>query len=336
MRALVTGGGGFLGLAVVRRLRERGDEVRSFSRSRYPVLEALGVEQFQGDLADAEAVERAAAGCDVVLHVAAKAGVWGPYQEFFRANVEGTRNVLAACRRQGVRRLVHTSTPSVVFAGRDLEGVDESVPYADHFHAAYPETKRIAEEEVLKQNGESLATVALRPHLIWGPGDPHLVPRLLARARAGRLRVVGPGTNRVDSVFVENAADAHVLAADRLAPGSPLAGRAYFVSNGEPMVLWDFINSILATAGLPPVKKRVPAGLAYAAGWLFETLHRALRLSGEPRMTRFVARELATAHWFDLTAARRDLGYQPRVSTEEGLKRLADWFRETGTAGAAK
>lgn len=333
MRALVTGGGGFLGLAVARRLRERGDEVRNFSRGRYPVLEALGIEQHQGDLADADAVARAVEGCDLVLHVAAKAGVWGPYQEFFRTNVEGTRNVLAACQRYGVNRLIHTSSPSVVFAGQNMEGADESVPYAERFHAAYPQTKRIAEKDVLQANGPELATVALRPHLIWGPGDPHLVPRLLARARAGKLRIVGPGTNRVDTVFVDNAADAHVLAADRLAPGSPLAGRAYFISNGEPLVLWDLINRILAAAGLSPVTKRVPFGFAHAAGWFFEMAHRTLRLSGEPRMTRFVARELATAHWFDIGAARRDLGYQPRVSIDEGLKRLADWFRETGTGG---
>jgi 2-alkyl-3-oxoalkanoate reductase len=333
MRALVTGGGGFLGLAVVRRLRARGDEVRSFSRGRYPVLEALGVEQHQGDLADAAAVGRAVAGCDVVVHAAAKAGVWGPSGDYHRVNVEGTRNVLAACKRYGVRRLVYTSTPSVVFTGRDLEGVDESVPYAGHFHAAYPKTKRIAEEEVLAHNGPDMATAALRPHLIWGPGDPHLIPRLLARARAGKLRIVGAGGNRVDPVYVDNAADAHVLAADRLAPGAPAAGRAFFISNGEPAVLWEFINRILAAAGLPPVKRRVPAGLAYAAGWFFETAHRALRLSGEPRITRFVARELATSHWFDLAAARRDLGYEPRVSTDEGLARLAEWFRDTGTTG---
>jgi 2-alkyl-3-oxoalkanoate reductase len=327
MKALVTGGGGFLGLAVVRQLRERGDAVRSFSRSRYPVLDALGVEECAGDLADAAAVAKAVEGCEVVFHVAAKAGVWGPFAEFHRANVAGTENVVAACHKLGVSRLVYTSSPSVVFTGGDLEGADESVPYAERFLAAYPRTKRLAEELVLKANGPDLATVALRPHLIWGPGDPHLIPRLIARAKSGQLRMIGRGDNRVDTVFVENAADAHVRAADRLAPGTTVAGKAYFVTNGEPVNLWEFVNRILAAAGLPPATRRVSARTAYAAGWLLETIHYLLRKSGEPHMTRFVAKELATSHWFNITAARRDLGYEPYVSVDEGLKRLAEWLR---------
>jgi nucleoside-diphosphate-sugar epimerase len=326
MRALVTGGGGFLGGAVVRLLRARGDEVRNLSRGRYAALDALGVQQVAGDLADGKAVERAAKGCDVVVHAAAKAGVWGPVEEYRRANVTGTENVIAACRKAGVRRLVFTSSPSVVFDGRDMEGVNESVPYPAHFEAAYPHTKALAEQAVLRANGPELATVALRPHLIWGPGDPHLIPRLLERARAGQLRRVGRADKLIDTVYVDNAAEAHVRAADRLAPGSPVAGRAYFISNGEPAPLWDFVNRVLAAAGLPPATRTVPAGVAFAAGWLLETTHRLLRRPGEPRMTRFVARELATAHWFDISAARRDLGYEPRVSIEEGLRRLKESF----------
>jgi nucleoside-diphosphate-sugar epimerase len=297
--------------------------VRSLSRGRHPALDALGVEQHQGDVADPAAVSRAAAGCDVVFHVAARAGLGGRYRDYHRANVVGTENVLAACRQHGVPRLVYTSSPSVVFDGRDMEGVDESVPYPSHYEAHYPRTKSLAEQAVLRANGPTLATVALRPHLIWGPGDNHLVPRLLARARAGRLRRVGKKSKLIDSTYVDNAADAHLLAADRLHPGSPATGRAYFVSNGEPVPLWDLVNRILAAASLPPVTRAVPAGVAYAAGWLLESVYGLLRLGGEPPMTRFLARELATAHWFDLSAARRDLGYEPSVSLDEGLRRLA-------------
>jgi nucleoside-diphosphate-sugar epimerase len=333
MNALVTGGGGFLGGAIARRLRARGDAVRSLSRGRYADLDAHGVTQFPADIADAEAVRRAAAGCDIVFHVAAKAGLGGRYRDYHRANVVGTENVLAACRRNGVPRLVFTSSPSVVFDGRDMEGVDESAPYPPHYEAHYPKTKALAEQAVLRANGPALATVALRPHLVWGPGDNHLIPRLLARTRAGRLRRIGKESKLIDSTYVDNAADAHLLAADRLHPASPVAGRAYFISNGEPTPLWDLVNRILAVAGLPPVTRTVSPGVAYSAGWLLESVYGLLRLRGEPPMTRFLARELATAHWFDLTAARRDLGYAPAVSLDEGLRRLAAHLAAAGPAG---
>jgi nucleoside-diphosphate-sugar epimerase len=336
MRALVTGGGGFLGGAVVRQLRARGDTVRSLSRQHDPALDALGVEQIQGDVADAAAVSRAVAGCDVVFHVAAKAGVWGPAAEYHRANVVGTDNVIAACRKHGVGRLVFTSSPSVVAAGHAIAGGDESLPYPARYLAHYPRTKAEAERRVLSANGPDLATVSLRPHLIWGPGDNHLIPRLLARARAGKLRIVGDGTNQTDVTYVDNAAAAHLLAADRLAPGSPVAGKAYFISQGEPVALWPFINRILGLAGLPPVTKRVPLAAAYAAGAVLEAAYKVLGRTDEPRMTRFLAVQLGTSHWFDITAARRDLGYEPTVSTDEGLGQLGEWLASGVTAAAAK
>ncbi len=324
MTALVTGGGGFLGGAIVRRLVERGDTVRSLSRRHYPDLEALGVEQVRGDVADSDAVTKATAACDVVFHVAAKAGVWGRYDEYHRANVVGTENVLTACREHAVPRLVYTSSPSVVFDGRDLEGVDESMPYPKHYEAYYPQTKALAERAVLQANGPSLSTVALRPHLIWGPGDNHLVPRILARGRAGKLRRIGKQNKLIDTTYIDNAADAHLLAADRLTPGSPIAGKAYFLSQGEPLPLWDMVNRILAAGGVAPVTRTVPTSVAYLAGWFFEMLYGVLGRRDEPPLTRFVARELSTAHWFDLTAAKRDLGYEPHVSIDEGLRRLAE------------
>jgi nucleoside-diphosphate-sugar epimerase len=327
MKALVTGGGGFLGLAVVRSLKERGDEVRSFSRATYPVLDELGVESVQGDLADADAVRDAADGCDIIFHVAAKAGVWGSAQSYYSANVVGTENVLDACAAHGIARLVYTSTPSVTFAGVDQDGVDESEPYPEHYLNEYGHTKSIAERKVLASNGPSLATVALRPHLIWGPGDPHLIPRILDRARSGRLRLVGDRANPVDSVYVDNAADAHILAADRLTVGSAVAGKAYFITQDEPLPLKDLINHILAAGGLPPVERRIPAGVAYALGAMLERAYGLMGIDSEPPMTRFVARQLSTAHWFDISAARRDLDYAPTVSLEEGMDRLATSLR---------
>lgn len=323
MNALVTGGGGFLGGAIVRMLVARGDHVRSLSRQRYPELDALGVEQVQGDIGDGVAVEDAAARCDVIFHVAAKAGVGGRYNDYYEANVIGTENVASACWQHGITRLVYTSSPSVVFDGRDMEGVNESVPYPSHYHAHYPSTKAEAERLVIAANGPRLATVSLRPHLIWGPGDNHLVPRLLVRGRAGKLRRIGNHEPVIDSTYIDNAAEAHVLAADRLAVGSPIAGRVYFISNGEPMPMWDLVNKILAAGGVAPVTRSVPVWVAVAVGRVLETLYAAFRPDAEPPMTRFVARELATSHWFDLSAARRDLGYEPRVSIEEGLRRLA-------------
>ena len=335
MKALVTGGGGFLGQAIVRGLVARGAGVRSFSRQDYAALRALGVEQMRGDLADAAALSAAVQGCDAVFHVAAKPGIWGDYADYHRANVTGTENVIAACRGHGVRRLIYTSSPSVVFDGRDMEGVDESVPYPVHYEAHYPHTKAQAERAVLAANDAELATVSLRPHLIWGPGDNHLLPRLVARAHAGQLRRIGSRPNLIDTIHVDNAADAHLAAAERLAPGSQVAGKVYFISQGEPVPMWDMVNRLLAAAGAPPVTRSVPLWLAMWLAWVFETAHRLARNAEEPRLTRFVVREMSTAHWFDISAARRDLGYAPRISIAEGLEQLRSAMQTTPVAAGA-
>ncbi len=326
MKALVTGGGGFLGGVIVRMLQERGDDVRSFSRGAHPALSKLGVEQIRGDLSNRQQLTVAAKGCDTVFHVAAKAGIWGSYDDFYSANVTGTSNVLDACRENGISRLVYTGSPSVVFDGLDVEGGDESLPYPSHYEAHYPKTKALAEQIVLKANSPDLATVSLRPHLIWGPGDNHLVPRIISKGRAGKLRRIGSRPCLVDTVYVDNAASAHLLAADRLVTGGSVAGKAYFISNGEPLPLWEMVNRILAAAGLPPENRSISPKVAYAAGIICEGLWNLLHLSGEPPMTRFVAKELATAHWFNIDAARRDLDYQPQISIQEGLQRLRQWL----------
>jgi nucleoside-diphosphate-sugar epimerase len=211
-----------------------------------------------------------------------------------------------------------------------MENVDESVPYARHHHSHYGATKAIAEQKVLAANDGRLRTLALRPHLIWGPRDSHIVPGLVARAQAGRLRQVGPGTNLVDSTYIDNAADAHVLAADALESNPNAAGRAYFITNGEPLPVWELINRILAAAGVAPVTRRISRRTARTVGGLLELVHAAFRIKSEPRLTRFLADELATSHWFNISAARKELGYEPRVSIAEGLKRLEEWFRASG------
>jgi nucleoside-diphosphate-sugar epimerase len=326
--SLVTGAGGFLGGCVVEQLLARGERVKALMRREPPELEALGAEYVLGDVRDAAAVEAACRGVDVVHHVAAVAGVWGPWKHYYDTNVTGTENVIRACQRAGVKRLVFTSSPSVTFAGRDQCGVDESMPYAEKWLAHYPHTKALAEKLVLEANGrDGLLTCALRPHLIWGPGDQHLIPRLLARARKGQLRQVGAGKNLIDAVYVDNAAAAHLLAADALAPRAAVCGKAYFITNGEPVNCWEWINEILVRAGITPVKRRVPLWVAYTAGAVMEGVWRLLGRTDEPRMTRFLAAQLGTSHYFDVSAARRELGYVPRVSMAEGMNRLTAWLR---------
>ena len=333
-RVLVTGAGGFLGGAVARLLVEHGYRVRHLSRRRYPALDTLGIEQATGSLENPLAVRRAVAGCDAVCHVAAKAGIWGNLGDYWRPNVLGTRHVLSACRAEGIPRLVVTSSPSVVFHHGDQQGIDESTPYPNHYESLYSRTKAVAEREALAANSPTLAVCALRPHLIWGPGDPHLLPRLAARARAGRLRRVGPG-GLVDTTCVENAAHAHLVALQRLAPGAPCAGKAYFIANGQPTNLWELVNRLLAAVGEQPVTKTISPKLAYALGVAAELAWSCLRLPGEPPMTRFVARELATAHWFNLAAAQTDLGYHPILPLDTAIARLARWHTEGGKMPSA-
>ena len=335
MRILVTGGGGFLGQALCRGLAERGFEVTSFNRGHYPALDALGVRQWQGDLADRDAVLAAfagsdavgsgAAGFDAVFHNAAKAGAWGSYDSYHRANVVGTQNVIDACRAHGIGKLVYTSTPSVTHrATHPVEGgTADTVPYGEGFKAHYATTKTIAEKAVLAANNASLATVALRPRLIWGPGDAQLLPRLVQRARAGRLRFVGDGNNLIDTNYIDNAAQAHFDAFEHLAPGAACAGRVYFISNGEPKPAREIVNGLLRAAGAPLVTGTLPFGVAFAIGAVCEAAWTVLPLAGEPPLTRFLAEQLSTTHWYDMAPATRDFGYVPKVTIAEGLQRLS-------------
>jgi nucleoside-diphosphate-sugar epimerase len=330
MKALVTGAGGFLGRYVTEQLIARGDEVRTFARGDYPELVELGAEHVRGDVADADSVADACAGIECVIHTAAKPGIWGSWNRYYETNTVGTQNIIAGCRQHHVGRLVFSSSPSVTFDGVEQNGIDETAPYARRWLCHYPHTKALAEQFVLKENKDGLTTCALRPHLIWGPRDGHLVPRLIERARSGKLRRVGDGTNLVDMIYVENAAEAHLQAADALAAQPEVVGgRAYFLSQDEPVNCWDWIDELLALAKLPPLKKSISYKAAWRVGAAMEAIYGVLGVSAEPRMTRFLAAQLATSHHFDVSAAKRDLGYAPRVSTAAGMHRLGEWLNST-------
>ena len=323
MKALVTGGGGFLGLYIVEQLLAAGHEVRVFSRAAYPALATLRVETQQGDLQDANAVQRACTGIDAVFHVAAVPGVWGSWETYHGINTVGTLHVISACRKAGVQRLIYTSSPSVVFDGADHIDADESLPYPTKWLCHYPHSKALAEQAVLAaNNADGLRTVALRPHLIWGPRDNHLIQRLIQKARSGRLRQVGSGENVVSISYVENAAAAHLQAEAALRNSTAAAGRAYFINEPESVNLWNWINLVLERAGLPPVTRRVSATMAWNVGATLELAWKILGRKHEPPMTRFIAAQLSGSHSYSVQAAQRDFTCKPLVTVEEGLRRM--------------
>ena len=322
-QVFVTGAGGFLGKALCQFLRSADIKVIGFARGNYPELTALGVTMVKGDISDQQVLFDAMSGCDAVFHVASKAGVWGDKESYFKPNVQGTENIIDACLAHNIPHLIYTSTPSVTFSGADENNIDESSPYAVNFLNFYGLSKAIAEQKVLASNNASLKTVALRPHLIWGPGDHHLVPRVLSRAKANKLKLVGNTDKLVDTTYIDNAVYAHLLAALELQNKIPkCAGKAYFISNDEPIFMADMLNKILACQDLPAVNKRVPAGIAYAVGTVLEWAYLALRKQDEPIMTRFVAKQLSTAHYYNINAAKHDLSYTPLINIEQGMLRL--------------
>jgi 2-alkyl-3-oxoalkanoate reductase len=311
MKALVTGGGGFIGSALVHELVRRGFSVTSFSRGDYPELRNIGVTIKSGDLTDIEAVLDACTGIDIVFHVAAKAGIWGPYKEYYSTNVLGTENIVRACIEKKIKWLIYTSSASVVFNGTDIEGSDESLPYPSKPLSHYAATKALAEKYVLKSDSANLKTIALRPHIVLGQGDNHLVPRIISQAKAGKLWRIGNGKNRIDISSIENVVAAHLCAAQAIKNNPDASGKAYFISNGKPVFLWDHINSVLEAAGINPVSKSVPESVAYIFSAFTELIYKILMIKKEPRLTRFLVLELSRSHWFDISAARKILGYNP-------------------------
>lgn len=332
MFSLVTGGGGgFLGRHIVDQLLARGDRVRVLSRSPSSELAALGVECVVGDIRDAAVVDRACQGVDAVFHTAAKPGIWGAWEGYHSTNTVGTQLVIAACQKFSVGKLVFTSSPSVVYDGTEHRLADESLPYPASYLCAYPHTKALAEQAVLQAHVPGqLLTVALRPHLIWGPRDNHLIPRLIQRAKSGKLRQVGDGTNEISMAYVENVAAAHLQACDALNDTAACGGRAYFINEPEPVKLWDWVNQLLTLAGLPPVKKRIPASVARTIGAGLELVYRTLHIESEPRMTRFLAAQLSQSHSYSIAAAQRDFGYRPLVTVDEGLRRIETELKNLG------
>jgi len=324
-RVLVTGGGGFVGIHIVKQLRAAGIDCLVLGRNTYPEAEKLGAHCVRCDIRDATAVRQEITGVDTVFHVAALAGIWGDWEEYYQINVRGTENVIAACRENGVQNLIYTSTPSVVFNGDDIIEGDESLPYGKKVLCNYAKSKIIAEKNILASNSDSLKTCAIRPHLIWGPGDPHLIPRLLERGRKKELKKIGSCKNLVDISYVENVATAHLLAAKNLETKATAAGKAYFISQGEPVNLWDWVDELFTAFEVPTLTKRVPFPLAYSVGAILEVLHKFFTPAKEPKMTRFLAEQLAKSHCFSIDNAKRDLDYRVKISTKEGMQRMLNW-----------
>lgn len=321
-KVLITGGGGFVGKAIVRQLRARNLDCLVLGRHLYPEVQAMGAICRQGNICDLDFVTECCQGVDTVFHVAALAGIWGRWQEYSAINVLGTENVLAGCRAAGVSRLIYTSTPSVVFNQHSIRNGNEELPYADHFLCHYARSKVMAEQLVLAASKDQLRTCAIRPHLVWGPGDPHLIPRLIERGRTGQLRQVGAGDNLVDISYVDNVAHAHLLAADNLAGTGTASGRAYFISQGKPVNLWQWIGELFSRLDITPVRGKISYPMAYGIGALLEGAYHLTGRQEEPRMTRFLAQQLAKSHYFSIARAMDELGYRPLVTTEQGMERV--------------
>ncbi|MFH1019108.1 MAG: NAD-dependent epimerase/dehydratase family protein, partial [Pseudomonadota bacterium] len=318
-RVVVLGGSGFVGRALVQGLVGDGIETAVVARRAFPKAEGLGVRFLSGDIGDADFLKNSLAGYDTVFHLASKTGIWGDKDEYYRTNVAGTQNVLDACRANNIPALVYASTPGVVYQKDDLCGVNECTPYARKFLCDYARSKAIAEKMILAANSDALKTIALRPHLIWGPGDTNLIPRLLGHASCRQLKRVGDGHNLVDVTYLDNAVDAFILAAKNLHGPASGAGKPYFISQGEPVNLWNWLNKFFRRLDIPIVEESIPFHKAYLMGMFMERAFSLARIKREPCMTRFLAVQLAKSHWFSIEKATRDLGYFPKVSTAEGI-----------------
>lgn len=327
MKVLVTGGSSLIGAGVANALVSRGDDVVCVQRSRSAMVDPA-VSQHLGDIHNHAVVTEAAAGCDAVVHVAAKVGVVGPWEDYRSVNVDGTANVVAAALDRGVPRVVYVSSPSVAHGGEPIVGGAADAPVLGRRRAWYPESKAMAEIVALDAASGDVGVVAVRPHLVWGPGDTQLVGRIVEHARAGRLALVGGGRALVDTTYIDNAVAALVSALDAVHPGAECSGRAYVVSNGEPRMIRELVEGICSAAGVPFAPRDVSLRVGRSAGAVVERVWPILRRSDEPPLTQFLAEQLGTAHWFDSRPAHDDLGYSPTVSIDEGLRRLGTWFDE--------
>ena len=328
-RVVVLGGSGFVGRALVQRLVDDGIETAVVARNAFPEAVGLGVRFLSGDIGDADFLKNSLAGYDAVFHLASKTGIYGDKDEYYRTNVVGTQNVLDACRANNIHALIYASTPAVVYQKDDLCGVNERTPYARNFLCDYAQSKAIAEKMVLEANSDALKTIALRPHLVWGPGDTNHIPRLLGQARCRQLQRVGDGHNLVDVTYIDNAADAFILAAENLYGPASGAGKPYFISQGEPVNLWNWLNKFFRRLDIPIVEESISFQKAYLMGMFMEKAFPLARIKREPCMTRFLAVQLAKSHWFSIENANRDLGYFPKVSTAEGINTILQWVNKS-------
>ncbi len=324
MKILVTGGGGFLGKEICKQLLVDGHQVISLQRSFSQELKSMNIEQIQLDLSQKDCVQKLEQleGIQAVIHTAAKAGIWGSFESYYLANVVATQNLCNWIVKKHIRYVVYTSTPSVIFSRESLENADETLSYPETFLTNYGRTKAEAEKIILSLQNQDIQVVSLRPHLIFGPGDPHLVPRILARAQKGRLVQVGNGQNIVDVIHVTNAAYAHLCALQYLRDDPLHGGKAYFIGQERPVPLWWFIQKILSLKSAPAIKRNVSFPLAFGLGWCLEILYKIIPVVKEPPMTRFLAMQLGTSHYFNQSAAIQDLAYRPKISLEDGLRTL--------------
>lgn len=317
MRVLVTGASGWLGAAVARDLVAAGHEVRTLQRRASGVD---GAEDLLASVTQPDAVDRAVAGMEAVVHLAAKVSFAGDPADFVAVNIDGTRSVVRAAKRAGVRRFVFVSSPSVAHTGEPIMGEDAPPAEPERASGAYARTKAAGEIAALGADAPGFAVVAVRPHIVWGPGDPQLVARIQERAATGRLPLVGSGAALVDSTYLDDAVSGIRAALDA---AERVHGNAYVITSGEPRPIAELIAGICAAAGVEPPSRHVPAGVAKAAGSLVEAVWRVRPGADEPPMTRFLAEQLSTAHWFDLRRTRADLDWRPEVGVTEGLRRLA-------------
>ncbi|RZF20782.1 MULTISPECIES: NAD-dependent epimerase/dehydratase family protein [Halobacteriovorax] len=323
MRVLVTGVTGFLGYHIAKDLLKDGHEVINFSRRHTSEVDELGIETIKGDLTNYEDIKNALRDIDAVFHAAGKVGMWGKSKDFHRINVDGTKNLVNAMKEQGAKYLIYTSTPSVVFGKDEIKNGDESLPYPKKYLNEYAKSKSIAERFVLESNGHGILTTSIRPHLIYGERDKNIIPRLIQRAKSGRLKIIGDGQNLVDINYVENASHAHVMALKELSTEAKNQGKAYFIGQEKPVNLWDFINKILEAKGEKPISSKVSLKIVYFIGLIFELVYKLLgKYDDQPPMTRFVALQMGTSHYFKHDNARVDFGYSPKITIEESLEKI--------------
>lgn len=328
MNALVIGGGGFLGTKIVEMLISDGHNVRVLGRNYYTHLKKMDVECIKADIRNEADIAKSLTGIDTIFHVASKNGFYGNWNEFKSINIVGTETILSAALSKNVEKFIYTSSPAVVGFDNDLHNGGIDVPYPTKHESPYSYTKAQAEQIVKTKNGDGIATVSLRPHMIFGPGDKHLFPRILDKASKGSFKRIGEGKNIIDLTFVDNAASAHIDAAKALiSDKSPCAGGAYFISNDEPVIFYDYLNEIFRNLNINTINNGLTLSTARKVGKLLEGFYKTFSIKSEPLVTPYLANMMGLSHWYDMGPAKKDLNYKVKVSMSEGTKRTLEWLK---------